>query len=67
MRFEGNTITLCRKGSNCGCPTITPNTDKTVSITDDFGGKINITEDEFLMMSRAVSHYKKSKKLDKNI
>ena len=62
MRFEGNTITLCKKGSNCGCPTITPNLDNTISITDDFGGAIKITEDEFLMMSKAVSHYKKTKK-----
>ncbi len=67
MRFENNSIILCgcKKGSNC--PTITPNADKTISITDDFGGKIQITEDEFIMMSKAVRHYKKTKKLDSNI
>lgn len=67
MRFQDNQIILCRKGSNCGCPTITPNSDGNISITDDFGGKIQITEEEFLMFSDAVSHYKQTKHLDKDI
>ena len=67
MRFENHSIILCgcRKGSNC--PTITPNSDGNINITDDFGGKIQITEEEFLMFSDAVSHYKKIKHLDKDI
>lgn len=66
MRFEGNNTIMCKKGSNCGCPTIHPK-DEGFEITDDFGGKIKLSDDEFFMLEEAVQGYKKSKKLDKNI
>ena len=62
MRYEGNKSILCKKGSNCGCPTIHP-TDEGYDITDDYGGKVRLTKEEFFMLSKAVKGYKKKEEV----
>ncbi len=58
MRFEENKIVLCscRRGSNC--PTIHPKDDG-FDITDDFGGKVSLTNEEFFELAEAVEVYRK--------
>jgi hypothetical protein len=62
MRYEGNKTILCgcKKGSNC--PTIHP-TDEGYDITDDYGGKVKLTKEEFFMLSKAVKGYKKKEEV----
>jgi hypothetical protein len=58
MRFEENKIILCscRRGSNC--PTIHRKENGGVEITDDYNGKISLTEEELFMLTDAVEAYK---------
>ena len=61
MRFEQNKIILCAQKKGC-CPTISPTEDGKFRVTDDFGGSISLTQDEFYMMEKAVKHHKKQAK-----
>jgi len=60
MIVENNTIRLCKAGS-C-CPTIHANAETgEFRITDDFGGEIRLSKDEFFMLDEAVKHHKDQK------
>lgn len=47
-------ILLCRQGS-C-CPAIEQNADG-FTISDDFGGKVQLSPEEFGLLSKAVEHF----------
>lgn len=57
MRYEGNNIIMCKKNSNCNCPTITPS-EVGFDITDDYGGRVQLTKDEFFsLLPQAIKEY----------
>lgn len=47
---QSNRIVLCRKGSNC-CPVVERVTEDEITISDDFGGKVKLTADQFKMLT----------------
>lgn len=61
MRFDQDNIVLCNCRKNSNCPTIYPKNEG-YEITDDFGGKVKLTDEEFFMMDKAVKEFKKRKK-----
>ena len=61
MIFETGKIVLCSQKKGC-CPTVYYTEDGSIKVTDDFGGSVKLTQDEFYMMERAVKHHKKEAK-----
>lgn len=58
MRYlDRNTVVLCRKGS-C-CPVVTK-TESGIEITDDYNGKVILTDDEVSMLVKHLSDLQKS-------
>lgn len=57
---DQNSVRLCRKGSNC-CPVVAREGEG-YSITDDFGGKVTLTESEFKDLKKSISHFTKKTK-----
>jgi hypothetical protein len=54
--------TLCGRSSSC-CPVINEEEDN-FTISDDYGGQIKLTKDEFLMLKEAVQQYQESSQGD---
>ena len=50
--------TLCGRGGSC-CPVINEE-ENAFTISDDYGGKIKLTKEEFLMLKEAVENYQSS-------
>lgn len=48
-----NKIVLCQKKNGC-CPTILFDQENNVSISDDFGGKVQISAAEFLILGEKL-------------
>ena len=63
MLINNDSVRLCRKGS-C-CPILSRQKDGSFSLTDDFNGKVQLTDDELNMLQDAISHFK-NKKADPN-
>lgn len=57
--IEPNRVRLCGK-KRC-CPEIKKQ-DNNFIITDDYNGKVTLTEEEFLMLREAVEHFKSDSK-----
>jgi hypothetical protein len=55
--INSNTVRLCRQGSNC-CPIVEQAVDN-YEIKDDFGGKVTLTKDQFVMLKDAIEHFEK--------
>ncbi len=57
MRYENNSIILCKCKKNSNCPTITPS-EVGFDITDDYGGRVQLTKDEFFsLLPQAIKEY----------
>jgi|Laugresu1bdmlbdd_1035124.scaffolds.fasta_scaffold40075_4 hypothetical protein len=56
--------TLCGRNGSC-CPVITEN-ENDISISDDFGGQIKLTKEEFIMLKEAVTQYQVENQCDTN-
>lgn len=53
-----NTVRMCRKGSSC-CPVVEKVEDN-FELSDDFGGKVKLTKDQFVMLKEVVEHFDKT-------
>lgn len=53
-----NTVRMCRKGSAC-CP-IVEKVEENFELSDDFGGKVKLTKEQFNMLKDVVEHFEKN-------
>lgn len=48
---------LCGRGNTC-CPEVEQTSESNFTITDDFGGKVSLTREEFFMLQDVINQAK---------